>query len=329
MDISATSSMTQAHQHDPRNQTGAIDSQNERPAAAPPEAVGDTVTIRSVDASNQAEKDADATYDRPVADGRAQQPADATQVDGLQRESADATEAKANENADGEQTENKNGVELTEEEQLMVSELQARDTEVRAHEAAHAAVGGQYAGSPSYTFQQGPDGNKYAIGGEVSIDTSTIPGDPQATMDKMRVVIAAANAPAEPSGQDRKVASQASSTMIEASSELARMQQEEREQLAEDAQASAEARESDSDVNGAEGAKSDAASASGATAEPGADNGPDANRSPEARAAESQQSSGTQSLAERTEAQNNLGQRLAGTGAVEGTQQGSAIDNMI
>ncbi|MEL7393699.1 MAG: putative metalloprotease CJM1_0395 family protein, partial [Pseudomonadota bacterium] len=47
--------------------------------------------------------------------------------------------------------------ELSEEEQAQVDELKARDREVRAHEQAHAAVGGQYAGAPSYTFQTGPD----------------------------------------------------------------------------------------------------------------------------------------------------------------------------
>src|SRR5690606_18669390 len=51
--------------------------------------------------------------------------------------------------------------------QLEVLELSQRDREVRSHELAHAAVGGQYAGSPSYSFTRGPDGRRYAVAGEV------------------------------------------------------------------------------------------------------------------------------------------------------------------
>lgn len=35
-----------------------------------------------------------------------------------------------------------------------LTELKARDREVRAHEAAHQAVGGQYAGAISYVYQR-------------------------------------------------------------------------------------------------------------------------------------------------------------------------------
>lgn len=110
---------------------------------------------------------------------------------------------------------------LTEQELKQLTELKARDREVRAHEAAHQAVGGQYAGAMSFTYQRGPDGAQYAVGGEVSIDVSPVQGDPQATIEKMRVVRAAAMAPAEPSGQDRAVAAQAMQTMLQAQSELA------------------------------------------------------------------------------------------------------------
>src|SRR6056297_1068156 len=102
-----------------------------------------------------------------------------------------------------------------------LTEPKARDREVRAHEAAHQAVGGQYAGAMSFTYQRGPDGAQYAVGGEVSIDLSPVQGDPQATIEKMRIVRAAAMAPAEPSGQDRAVAAQAMQIMLQAQSELA------------------------------------------------------------------------------------------------------------
>src|SRR5699024_619486 len=71
------------------------------------------------------------------------------------------------------------------------------------------------------TYQRGPDGNQYAVGGAVSIDISPVEGDPQATIEKMRQVRAAAMAPAQPSGQDRTVAAQAMQIMLQAQSELA------------------------------------------------------------------------------------------------------------
>ncbi|MGG5873503.1 putative metalloprotease CJM1_0395 family protein [Pseudomonas peli] len=120
-------------------------------------------------------------------------------------------------------------------EQLEIAKLVSRDQEVRAHEQAHAAVGGRYAGAPSYTYERGPDGKRYAVGGEVGIDTSPIPNDPEATLRKMEVVIRAALAPAEPSAQDRQVAAQAMAQMSEARAQLAQQQSSE-------AQAASEAR---------------------------------------------------------------------------------------
>ena len=113
------------------------------------------------------------------------------------------------------------GKTLTEEEQKQVDELKARDAEVKAHEQAHIAAGGSYVrGGASYDYQTGPDGKKYAVGGEVSIDTSPVEGDPQATIYKAQVILKAALAPAEPSGQDKSVASQARQMMASARKEL-------------------------------------------------------------------------------------------------------------
>ncbi len=95
-----------------------------------------------------------------------------------------------------------------------LSKLKQRDREVRAHEQAHISAGGQYVRSGArFEYEEGPDGKKYAVGGEVSIDTSKIPGDPEATARKMQVIRRAAMAPASPSGQDRRVAAKA--TQIE------------------------------------------------------------------------------------------------------------------
>ncbi|MGP9799431.1 putative metalloprotease CJM1_0395 family protein [Rheinheimera sp. NSM] len=105
-------------------------------------------------------------------------------------------------------------------EQAEIRELKARDQEVKTHEQAHAAVGGRYAGAPSYSYELGPDGKQYAVGGEVSIDISPVAGDPQATVQKMQQVRAAALAPAEPSSADRRIASEAAQRQIQAQAEL-------------------------------------------------------------------------------------------------------------
>ena len=59
--------------------------------------------------------------------------------------------------------------ELTSGEEQLVKELEARDAEVKAHDAAHQSAGGGMTGAATYTYQQGPDGKMYAVGGEVSI----------------------------------------------------------------------------------------------------------------------------------------------------------------
>jgi len=115
-------------------------------------------------------------------------------------------------------------------------EIDLRDAEVRAHENAHKAAAGQHArGGPTYEFERGPDGRRYAVGGEVQIDTSPAPNDPDATILKMRQVRRAALAPAEPSPQDRRVASEASQQEAAARQEKLALQREERSGRASDA----------------------------------------------------------------------------------------------
>lgn len=127
------------------------------------------------------------------------------------------TEQEQGEQAEGENSQQTQRQEA--QEQRVIDQLESRDREVRAHEQAHAAVGGSLAGSPSYEYQTGPDGKKYAVGGEVSIDVSKT-NDPETTIRKMQTVRAAALAPAEPSSQDRKVAAEASRNIAEARAEL-------------------------------------------------------------------------------------------------------------
>jgi hypothetical protein len=108
---------------------------------------------------------------------------------------------------------------LTPEEQKVVVELQQRDREVKAHEQAHLANAGQYArGGATYSYQQGPDGRRYAIGGEVPIDISP-EKTPEQTIMKMQTVKRAAMAPAEPSAADRSIAAAAAALEAQARQE--------------------------------------------------------------------------------------------------------------
>ena len=106
--------------------------------------------------------------------------------------------------------------------QKRVEQLERRDREVRAHEAAHKAAAGSLArGGPTFDTTPGPDGRRYAVGGEVQIDTSPVSGDPEATLRKAARIRAAALAPADPSPQDRRVAADAAALARQAQSELA------------------------------------------------------------------------------------------------------------
>jgi len=114
---------------------------------------------------------------------------------------------------------------LSDDDQREVQELKNRDREVRAHEQAHMAAAGAHSrGGPSYEFQRGPDNRQYAVGGEVQIDTSAVSGDPEATIGSAQTVRRAANAPAEPSSQDRSVASAAAQMEAKVRRELTQQQ---------------------------------------------------------------------------------------------------------
>jgi hypothetical protein len=127
--------------------------------------------------------------------------------------------------AEGDTTKTASGKELTPEQQAQLAKLQARDREVRAHEQAHAAAGGALAGAPSYSYQTGPDGKQYAVGGEVPIRASASSGNPRQAIAQLQQVVRAATAPAQPSGQDRAVAAQAQAQIAELQAQLAQESQ--------------------------------------------------------------------------------------------------------
>ena len=109
---------------------------------------------------------------------------------------------------------------LSKAEQSLLRELQKADQAVKAHELAHLSAAGGYArGGATFTYQRGPDGQNYAVGGEVQIDTSR-EKTPEATILKMQIIRQAALAPADPSPQDQQVAAHATLQIAEASKEL-------------------------------------------------------------------------------------------------------------
>ena len=112
-------------------------------------------------------------------------------------------------------------LELTTQEQRQLDTLKIRDREVKTHELAHlSAAGGLALGGANFTYKLGPDGTRYAVGGEVQIDTSAVQGDPAATLRKADLIRRAALTPAQPSGQDRSVAAQAAAMAAQARAEL-------------------------------------------------------------------------------------------------------------
>ncbi len=116
-----------------------------------------------------------------------------------------------------------NGTPLSSSEKLLIDKLQKVDQEVHNHELAHLAAAGGYARSgASYHYQTGPDGRKYAVGGEVQIDTSQ-GKTPEETISKMETVRRAALAPASPSGQDQLVAAQSTVRIAKAAQEIVRI----------------------------------------------------------------------------------------------------------
>lgn len=117
------------------------------------------------------------------------------------------------------ETESENSYgQLSNEERDKISELKSIDLKIRAHEMAHVAVGGDLAGSASFSFVTGPDGLKYAVAGEVPIAVKS-GNTPQETMQIARQIKAAALAPADPSSQDRSVAASADKLYSSAASE--------------------------------------------------------------------------------------------------------------
>lgn len=121
--------------------------------------------------------------------------------------------------------------ELSPEQQRVVAELKATDQHVRAHEQAHISAGrGVVTSGAQFTYTTGPDGVRYAVAGEVGIDTSR-EHKPEANIDKGQRIQAAALAPSDPSPQDHRVAAVGAELEADGRSELsAQREQAQRDQ---------------------------------------------------------------------------------------------------
>ncbi len=88
----------------------------------------------------------------------------------------------------------------------VLEKFKRTDARIRSHEQIHGSIG--HTTTPiSYTYQQGPDGKMYAVGGSVRLDTS-IPDDPKAAAFKLDQIQKAASAPIDSSGVDHQIARQ-------------------------------------------------------------------------------------------------------------------------
>ncbi|HCK18390.1 MAG TPA: hypothetical protein DHW36_07725 [Thalassospira sp.] len=116
---------------------------------------------------------------------------------------------EANEKNNSSQGNNSAGRDLDPAEEVVVNQLRARDSAVRQEEQAHAAAAGPYGSAPQYTYQVGPDGNAYAIGGHVDVSVSV--SGTAADRDRALATLQnAALAPNAPSGADMAAFRQAS-----------------------------------------------------------------------------------------------------------------------
>ncbi len=123
---------------------------------------------------------------------------------------ADARAIQAPEEGEGRasRTKDATGEPLSRENEALLRKLQARDAKVRNHEAAHVMAAGGQAGAPTYTYQTGPDGKRYAIGGSVNISMWRT-GDAEQDARQAQNVQRAAMATGEPSSRDMQTAMRA------------------------------------------------------------------------------------------------------------------------
>ena len=99
---------------------------------------------------------------------------------------------------------------MSTEDKALLDRLRARDSMVRGHENAHVtAAGGQASGPVQYTYQTGPDGRQYAIGGSVNIAVVSSPADDDQAARQADTARRAAEAGGQTSLRDMQVSMRA------------------------------------------------------------------------------------------------------------------------
>ncbi len=122
--------------------------------------------------------------------------------------------------------------ELSDQEKAELRKLKELDAHVRQHEQAHRTAAGELViGTTHYDYKTGPDGQRYAVSGDVKIETSKASSGPAETIVKAMKIRMAALAPSDPSSQDRNVAAQAMQMEQEAQLQLAKQKTENSEFL--------------------------------------------------------------------------------------------------
>ena len=92
------------------------------------------------------------------------------------------------------------------EDSAALAELRRADAGVRNHEGLHfRAAGGIASGLPEYDFVKGPDGQYYAVGGQVDVQTTST-SDPEKARRDANTFAHAATASSDASAQDNQAA---------------------------------------------------------------------------------------------------------------------------
>ncbi len=95
-------------------------------------------------------------------------------------------------------------------ENIAQSKLQLADVGTRAHERSHFfSAGGLASGTPNYDYATGPDGELYAVAGDVRVSTTPTTDPEKASRDAAGIALAA-TAAGDASAQDLKVAKNSS-----------------------------------------------------------------------------------------------------------------------
>ncbi|MDP5130983.1 MAG: hypothetical protein NWQ54_08860 [Paraglaciecola sp.] len=202
----------------------------------------DTIPASTQSEGSSAEKGLGSEFDRARTPGQAPGPLTYEKPQLAQSQVFDGQQAGQNKDNGSDESAGREDAESRQREQQQaedkqIQELKQRDLEVKAHEQAHAAMGGQHADSPKYEYQTGPDGRQYAVDGEVSINISE-GSTPEETVRKMQQIKAAALAPTEPSPQDLRVAAEATQKSVEARNEIAKEKAEQAKPVLEQNQGS-------------------------------------------------------------------------------------------